>query len=174
MSLLLGISRDEEIAKVQVATEEEFEDFEHGLLDITLDPMRPYFGSPRPTAWNSGLCDLFLDHFETENDLTLGEEQKLEIEDMFDNRIQTLRRKWREAQNKNEEELKEQKQKSGKLSRANAQRCRVSCVLACRFSVFLNLQNRRRGTIEDRYVSINSRTRRTRRHTQGGRRHSRS
>ena len=53
MNRLLGISKDKDVANIKVATEEEMDAYENGVIEVELEPMRPYFGSPRPTAWNS-------------------------------------------------------------------------------------------------------------------------
>jgi hypothetical protein len=125
MNHLLGISKDEEVVKIRVATEEEARACENGVLEVKLEPMRPYFGSPRPTAWNSALFDLFIEYFQDEIDEELDEDQIEESEDMFENRIQTLRRKWRQVRGMTADALKEKKLKDDKGSRANSRRDRV-------------------------------------------------
>src|SRR5579863_5041027 len=116
MNLLLGISKDDEVANINVATDEEMQAYENGVIEVQLEPMRPYFGSPRPTAWNSGLFDLFIEHFSDENDVQFNVDQQAEIEDIFENRIQTLRRKWKLIQGSTAEELKARKMKDEKTS----------------------------------------------------------
>jgi hypothetical protein len=126
MNRLLGISKDRDVANIKVATEEEVQAYNDGVVELELEPMRPYFGSPRPTAWNSGLFDLFIEHFSEENNVRLNVNQQADIEDMFESRIQTLRRKWQQVQNSTVEELKARKIRDEKMSRANSRRDRVS------------------------------------------------
>ncbi len=126
MNRLLGISKDKDVANIKVATEEEVQEYDDGVLELELEPMRPYFGSPRPTAWNSGLFDLFIEHFSDKNNMRLNVNQQADIEDMFESRIQTLRRKWKQVQNSTVEELKARKIRDEKMSRANSRRDRVS------------------------------------------------
>ena len=113
--------------KIDLATEEEVEAYAEGQdVELELQPMRPYFGSTGPTAWNSCLCDLFLEYFAREQEMDFNDDDREEIEEMFENRIQTLRKKRKEATRMSEEGLQERKTKSDKQSRANSRRDRVS------------------------------------------------
>jgi len=127
MNRLIGIAKDKEISGVDCAMEEEVEGFEEGTTKgPELEPMRPFLNSPQHTSWNDVLCEMFVEHFEEEQDSELTQEDKETIEDMFHNRLKQLARKWMESHRFSPEELREREIKSNQRARRNTRRVDVS------------------------------------------------
>jgi hypothetical protein len=127
MNLLLGIIKDKQITRVDCATEEEVDEFEEGTTAAPqLCPMRPYLNTARHTSWNDALCEMFIEHFEEEQEIELSPDNKTTIEIMFVDRLSRLVRPWRDSQKFSSEELHERELKSNKLSRRNTRRVDVS------------------------------------------------
>jgi hypothetical protein len=127
MNRLMNIESDKGISKVDCATEEEVEQYEEGVaLAPELQPMRPYLNSTRRTNWNDMLCELFVEHIEEDEKVTLTPGNKETMEKMFHNRLDRLGRTWRESQNFSSEQLKERGLRSNQLARRNTRRVDVS------------------------------------------------
>lgn len=127
MNRLMGIGKDNEIFKVDCATEEEIKEFEEGTMTGPgLCPMRPYLNSTRHTSWNDTLCDMFVEHFKEEEGTVLTLDNKMMIENMFLDHLSRLVRSWREWHKFSAEELYERELRSNQKSRRNMRRVDVS------------------------------------------------
>jgi hypothetical protein len=127
MNRLLNISTDAEIHKVDCATEEEADDFEDGqTVGPELDPMRPYLDTGRHTRWNDEICELFVEHFQKEEEVTFTKRDTEMVEDMFNDRLGRLSRKWREHRILTPEMQEEKAQRTRELARRNTRRVDVS------------------------------------------------
>jgi hypothetical protein len=127
MNRLMGIGKDNEIFKVDCATEEEIKEFEEGTTTGPgLCPMHPYLNSTRHTSWNDTLCDMFVEHFEEEEGTELTPDNKTTIENMFLDRLSRLVRSRREWHKFSAEELYERELRSNQKSRRNTRRVDVS------------------------------------------------
>ena len=94
MNRLMNITADAEIHKVNCATEEEADDFEEGYTEgPELNPMRPYLETGRNTKWNYELCELFVEHFQEEQEVILSKSDIDIVEDMFLARLSRLHKR---------------------------------------------------------------------------------
>lgn len=127
MNRLMHISKDKDVSRIDCATEEEVEGFSEGTMTAPeIDPMRPYLNSTRQTSWNDALCEMFVQHFEEEQDIELTPDEKDTVEIMFLDRLGRLVRPWRESQNFTAEEVYERNQYSQYRARKNTRRVDVS------------------------------------------------
>ena len=123
----MNITVDAEIYKVECATEEEVDDFGDGqIAGPELDPMRPYLDTGRHTSWNDELTELFVDHFEQEQEVKFTKHDRKMVEEMFLARLSRLSRRWREYQTLNPEMLKEKDRRKREFGRRNTRRVDVS------------------------------------------------
>src|SRR5271169_2698864 len=127
MNRLIGIKKDKEISGIDCATEEEVDEFEEGTTTPpVLCPMRPYLNSTRHTSWNDTLCEMFVEHFEEEEDIELTPDDKATIEVMFVNRLSRLVRPWNKSHKFSSEELYARELRLNQVSRRNTWRLDVS------------------------------------------------
>jgi hypothetical protein len=127
MNRLMNISADAEIHKVYCATEEEADDFEDGqTVGPDLNPMRPYLNTSRRTSWNDELSELFVEHFQKEEDAIFTQRDRQMVEEMFLARLGRLSRTWREYRTLNQEGREEKRQRTNGLARRNTRRLDVS------------------------------------------------
>ena len=129
MNRLMNITADAEIHKVDCATEEEVDEFEEGLIGgPKLNPMRPYLETGRCTKWNYELCELFVEHFQDEQEVEFPNSHREIIADMFLARLGRLSRTWRDRDLAPEMQ-KEKVRKMRELARRNTRRVDVSYAL---------------------------------------------
>lgn len=90
----MGIDVDEDVIKLEPPTAEEMENYEDDTGPApTLHPLRPDFrGVIFRSQWNNALCELFVEEYEVEYGLHLTPKQKMEVEDMFEARLERLKR----------------------------------------------------------------------------------
>lgn len=122
------ITKDKDISGVCCATEEEVDGFEEGTTagPAELSPMRPYLNSIQHTRWNDALCEMFLEHFEEEQEIEMTPDTKTTVEKMFLDRLNRLVRPWKESHKFSSEELHARELKSNQLARRNTRRVDVS------------------------------------------------
>jgi hypothetical protein len=127
MNRLMNITADAEIHKVDCATEEEADDFENGQTEgPELNPMRPYLETARYTTWNYELSELFVEHFQEEQEVTLSKSDRETVADMFLARLSRLQRTWREYQTLTPQTREEKGRRTKELARRNTRRVDVS------------------------------------------------
>jgi hypothetical protein len=127
MNRLMYISADAKIHEVNCATEEEVDDFEDGhAVGPELNPMRPYLNTSRHTRWNDELSELFVEHFQEEEDVIFTQRDVAMVEEMFLARLGRLSRMWREYWTLSPEGLEEKRQRTNALARKNTRRVDVS------------------------------------------------
>ena len=127
MNRLMNITADAEILKVHCATEEEVDSFEDDqTVGPELNQMRPYLATGRHTRWNDELCELFVEHFQEEEEGMFTSHDKEMVEDMFLDRLRRLSRTWREFQTLTPNAQEEKRQRTKKLARRNTRRVDVS------------------------------------------------
>ena len=127
MNRLMNITKDAEIHKVDCATEEEADDFEDGQnMGPGLNPMRPYLDTVKHTRWNDDLSELFVEHFQEEEEVMFTKRDRVTVADMFLARLSRLSRKWREYQTLTPEKQEEKRQRTKELARRNTRRVDVS------------------------------------------------
>jgi len=127
MNLLMNITADAQIHKVDCATEEEVDNFEDDpTVGPELDPMRPYLNSSKHTRWNYELSELFVDHFQEEQDLVFTKEYRVMVADMFLDRLSRLSRMWREHHTLTQLMQENKAQRTKKIARRNTRRVDVS------------------------------------------------
>jgi hypothetical protein len=127
MNELLGIKKDDDIYHYESATAEEVNSYDAGTGDAPeLQPMRLYLETKQCVTWNDELCELFLDHYEQEIDQQLTPNQRLEVEEFFENRLHQLGRKWREFHVNGENTVMAKKEARKSSDRANTRRVGVS------------------------------------------------
>ena len=138
MNRLMNITADAEIHKVNCATEEEADDFEEGYTEgPELNSMRPYLETGRNTKWNYELCELFVEHFQEEQEVILSKSDIDIVEDMFLARLSRLSRTWREYQAHTPEAQEEKGQRTKELARRNTRRVDVSYSLRFFFLILM-------------------------------------
>jgi hypothetical protein len=126
MNKLLGISKNDDIVKVNLATHDEVQEYETGNGDEpSLSPMRPYLEGKLLVEWNNRMCELFVEHLAKKEGWDLKEEVKRILETAFENRLSTLQKNFRRLRNKSEEQIEEMKQVDGKCQRASSRRDKV-------------------------------------------------
>jgi hypothetical protein len=132
MNKLLGISKNDDIVNIDLATFNEVLEYENGGgNEPSLKPMRPYLEGKLLVEWNNRLCELFIKHLAKERwDLT--REVRDVLETAFENRLSTLQKNLRRLADKTEVQIKEMKRVSGKQQRASSRRDKVSCILMTR------------------------------------------
>jgi hypothetical protein len=130
MNELLGISKNDEIVNIDLATHEEVDSYENGDQDEPpLQPMRPYLEGKLLVEWNNTLCRLFVEHLADKKGWELTKSVRDVLETAFENRLSTLRKLLRRLENKTQEEIDNMKRVSGKQQRASSRRDKVSCKL---------------------------------------------
>lgn len=93
MNELLDINKDEEICNIVGPSVEEVRQYEDDVgPGPTLKPMRPHFSKNMRCCWNDRLGDLFLKHLTDKLPNRLGSETKEQVRDMFDERLERLKR----------------------------------------------------------------------------------
>ena len=127
MNKLLGISRNDDIVKIDLATYEQVESYETGNGDEpTLNPMRPYLNGKLLIEWNNKICELFVEHLAKEKEWRLTEFARDVLETAFENRLSTLQKNVRRLANKSQEQIEEMKRVNGNRQRASSRRDKVS------------------------------------------------
>jgi hypothetical protein len=127
MNQLMNINADAEIHKVNCATEEDADDFEDGeTVGPELNPMCPYLDSSRYTRWNNELCELFVEHFQEEEEAVFTKRDREMIEEMFLARLGRLSRMWREYWALTPGGREKKGQRTRGLARRNTRRVDVS------------------------------------------------
>lgn len=123
---------DIDIMGVDLATEEEVVAFESGEGESpSINPLRPFFGAKyKHSAWNITLRENFLDLFEETYEVELTEDKKDIIGELYDNRIDRLRRIWRQRLMTLEEDLERKLKNAEELGRRNRRRVNVSLLNA--------------------------------------------
>jgi len=127
----MGMKRNNDIVKVNLATREEVMKFEEdGMNPPTLEPMRPFLEDRKiaATEWNNTLSELFLEHFATVNDLALSESQQESVTQTFENRLEVLRETRRRFESKSAEECDEHKGRMNAVQRPSTRRDKVGCI----------------------------------------------
>jgi hypothetical protein len=133
MNELLGISKNDDIVSIDLATRDEVDSYENGDTDEPpLQPMRPYLEGKLLVEWNNKLCELFIEHLADKKGWELTDSVKDVLETAFENRLSTLQKLLRRLENKTQEEIDNMKRVSGKQQRASSRRDRVSRTLANR------------------------------------------
>lgn len=123
----MNITRDAQIHQVNGATENEVDDFENGHgMGPQLNPMRPYLETGRHTIWNDDLAEMFVKHFEEEEEVSFTDKDKDMVEEMFLARIARLSRTWQDCQNLSQEAREDKRQRANELGRRNTRRVDVS------------------------------------------------
>jgi hypothetical protein len=139
MNKCLGISKNEEIIDIELATLEEVESYAKDQQDEpSLKPMRPYLEGKLLVEWNNRLCELFVEHLAEMHDWELTDDVRDVLETAFENRLSTLQKDLRRLENKTQEEIEAMKHISGKQTRASSRRDKVSCKLTA--SPFLTVK----------------------------------
>ena len=127
MNELLGMSKNDDIINIDLATREEVESYENGDTDEPpLQPMRPYLDGDVLVEWNNRLCELFVAHLAEKKGWELTDPIRDVLETAFENRLSTLRKVLRRLANKTQEEIDNMKRISGKQQRGSSRRDRVS------------------------------------------------
>lgn len=127
MNELLGISKNDDIISVDLATPDEVQDYENGDgNEPSLQPMRPYLEGKLLVEWNNRLCELFVEHLAKKERWELEKEVRDVLETAFENRLSTLQKNMRRLADKTEGQIKEMKRISGKKQRASSRRDKVS------------------------------------------------
>jgi hypothetical protein len=133
MNELLGISKNDDIINIDLATSEEVDNYENGYEDEPpLQPMCPYLKGNLLVEWNNRLCELFVEHLADKKGWELTDPATEVLETAFENRLSTLRKLLRRLENKTQEEIDNMKHVSGKQQRASSRRDRVSLTLTNR------------------------------------------
>ena len=110
MNKLLGISKNDDIVRIDLATHEEVQDYETGNgAEPSLDPMRPYLEGKLLVEWNNRLCEMFVEHLAEKEQWDLTEEVRCTLEMAFENRLSTLQKNFRRFAGKSEEQAGEMK-----------------------------------------------------------------
>ncbi|KAF8178732.1 hypothetical protein BJ912DRAFT_929877 [Pholiota molesta] len=123
MNELLGIEKDVDMNSKVSATEQEFYRYQdEGIGEPALNPMRPYFLKGGFNAWNDCLCEKFTDYYERSLGVPLTEQQKLDVEFHFMERINRLGRAWRKSRTRSQEETIIAERNALARSRANSRR----------------------------------------------------
>jgi len=91
-----------------------------------LNPMRPYLETGRHTTWNDELSEMFVDHFQEEEEVSFTEKDRDNVGEMFLARIARLSRTWQDCQNLSQEAREEKRQRANELGRRNTRRVDVS------------------------------------------------
>ena len=141
MNELLGIKHSNDVAYLdEIPSKEDVERFEEDNTGgPQLKPMRPYWDDLN-SSWNDQLCELFLQHLTSrlEED-TLGLDNEAEIEDMFRQRLRSLRREVLKTKARRGEKsseisgcLKQAHLKSLVWQRPNTRHSQVSTPKLCR------------------------------------------
>jgi hypothetical protein len=127
MNQLMGITRDKDVTEMDHATEEEVDSFEEGVIgDPKLEPMRPYLETVKHTLWNEVLSELFVEHFEEEQEVKLTTEDKTIVEKMFSDRLTRLSRLVQEFNKYSPQEREAMDRRRNLHGRRNTRRNEVS------------------------------------------------
>lgn len=127
MNDLMGIEKDIDLARYMGATKEEVEQYEEGSgPNPVVHPMRLYLEVNGGVAWNGELSELFLAHYVKELALEVDEDQKLEVLELFEERVFRIARKWREIRKKGVDKVVQEMRARRSPDRANARRNGVS------------------------------------------------
>lgn len=129
MNDLMDMTTYDDIVDVTLADDEDVGEFKKGYGNPpVLEPLRPYFGKGfKKHPWNKRLEELFIRHYEDKIDVVLGEEEEDIIGDMFIDRLERLRRRYRDLERElpdgEREALEEERKAKG---RRNTRRVNVS------------------------------------------------
>lgn len=129
MNELMDMSTYNDIVDVALASDEDADEFRKGYGNPpSLEPLHPYFGRGFMThPWNKHLEGLFIQFYEDKLQVDLDQAVEDMIADMFMDRIDRLRRRYRELTKdipEGEREAIKEEQKSN--GRKNTRRMNVS------------------------------------------------
>ena len=132
MNELMHLKNDEEIKSVESATVKDVLGFLEGTREgPSLDPMQVFLEKINRTereavkTWNSELTEIFVNHFETEKEKILLNEERVYIGDLFLDRLGRLARKWQECKKLTEDEREIKKGKYCKGQQKKSRRVEV-------------------------------------------------
>ena len=97
--------------------------------------MRPYLNTGKHTMWNDKLSELFVEHFEDEEEAVFMEKDKEMVAEMFLAHLLWLSHKWREHHPLTPEVQEKKGQRTKKLARRNTRRVDMSNSL-CEYFAF--------------------------------------
>lgn len=129
MNNLMDMVTYSDIIDVTLADDTDAREFKKGYGNPpALEPLRPYFGRGfKKHPWNRHLEGLFIRHYEVEMDVALDEQGEDTIGDMFMERLDRLRRKYRELTKDMSDGEREALEEEGKAKgRRNTRRINVS------------------------------------------------
>ena len=125
MNKLIGMTKNDDVINVDLATADEVEDYANGTGDDpTLEPMRPYLGQIL-VEWNTTLCELFTEHLAETEGWELTKYVRDVLETAFENRLATLQKVLRRLSGKTTAEIDNMKRIDGKRQRASSRRDKV-------------------------------------------------
>ena len=126
MNKLIGMTKNDDIINVDLATADEVEDYANGTGDgPTLEPMRPYLEGRILVEWNTTLCELFTEHLAETEGWELTDDVRDILETTFENRLSTLQKVFRRLSDKTTAEIDDMKRINGKRQRASSRRDKV-------------------------------------------------
>jgi hypothetical protein len=124
MNQLMNISHDYEISNIEIAEIDEVDRCEHGIGNgPDLEPFRPFFGKNfLAKNWHGMLREKFIDRLQSRYQKIFKSDQVELLQELFDDRIQRLRREWNRQKKLTDEQFEAANVKTAKLNRVSSRR----------------------------------------------------